>query len=184
MLNFATTLFQIDPSGPYPRKICQVCKDFLRALHKFRQQAQEANDLVMEACPGGDLQMQLALPVPVRSPPLVLPRPQIPSPSAAVVVKNERTNVSQKSPSPRATRRTSQDKPYKLARAVQPVRKTYSCHLCDFKGFSPKALSTHLSKEHPSRYTCDICGQQFMHGSGLLMHKYEAHDIRVRLRGS
>ncbi|KAL9704775.1 hypothetical protein quinque_008293 [Culex quinquefasciatus] len=175
---------EIDPSGPYPRKICQVCKDFLRALHKFRQQAQEANDLVMEACPGAVQDMQLALPAPARSPPLILPRPQIPSPSVAVVVKNERKNVSQKSPSPRATRRTSQDKPYKLARAVQPVRKTYSCHLCDFKGFSPKALSTHLSKEHPSRYTCDICGQQFMHGSGLLMHKYEAHDIRVRLRGS
>uniref|UniRef100_A0A1Q3FAV4 Zinc finger protein 865 n=1 Tax=Culex tarsalis TaxID=7177 RepID=A0A1Q3FAV4_CULTA len=39
----------IDPDDNFPRKICLPCKDSLRSLYKFRNQCQEANDLILEA---------------------------------------------------------------------------------------------------------------------------------------
>ncbi|XP_055625496.1 zinc finger protein 17-like [Toxorhynchites rutilus septentrionalis] len=38
----------IEPSDSYPKKICIICKDFLRKLYKFRNQCHEANDLLVE----------------------------------------------------------------------------------------------------------------------------------------
>ncbi|XP_058838780.1 zinc finger protein 28 homolog [Topomyia yanbarensis] len=39
----------IEPEDGLPKKICVNCKDFLRQLYKFRNQCQEANDLLVEA---------------------------------------------------------------------------------------------------------------------------------------
>ncbi|XP_053687652.1 zinc finger and BTB domain-containing protein 49-like [Sabethes cyaneus] len=39
----------IDPDDGLPTKICLICKSFLRQLYKFRNQCQEANDLLVEA---------------------------------------------------------------------------------------------------------------------------------------
>ncbi|XP_039432747.1 zinc finger protein 260-like [Culex pipiens pallens] len=38
----------IDPDDNFPRKMCLPCKDSLRSLYKFRNQCQEANDLILE----------------------------------------------------------------------------------------------------------------------------------------
>lgn len=40
--------FQIDPDDNFPRKMCLPCKDSLRSLYKFKNQCQEANDLILE----------------------------------------------------------------------------------------------------------------------------------------
>ncbi|XP_055530426.1 zinc finger protein 62 homolog [Wyeomyia smithii] len=39
----------IEPGDGFPTKICLTCKNFLRQLYKFRNQCQEANDLLVEA---------------------------------------------------------------------------------------------------------------------------------------
>ncbi|XP_058457352.1 zinc finger protein 271 isoform X3 [Malaya genurostris] len=39
----------IEPDDGLPKKICINCKNFLRQLYKFRNQCQEANDLLVEA---------------------------------------------------------------------------------------------------------------------------------------
>ncbi|XP_065091860.1 zinc finger protein 184-like [Ochlerotatus camptorhynchus] len=72
----------IEPDDGFPKKICLPCKDFLRQLYKFRNQCQEASDLLAEAFSAPEMVQN------------------VPSPPATAEVQQQEPPLNQPSPKP------------------------------------------------------------------------------------